>query len=76
MTTATSTNISGIETQPVHSHTDEPQAPRRYIYCVIDSDASDSFGPLGIDGQSEVFAVPHNGISAVVSATSREKLEI
>jgi hypothetical protein len=31
---------------------------------------------MGIDGQSEVFAVPHNGIAAVVSATSREKLEI
>jgi hypothetical protein len=76
MTTATSTNISGIETQPVRSHTDELPAPRRYIYCVIDSDVPGSFGPMGIDGQSEVFAVPHNGIAAVVSDTSREKLEI
>ena len=76
MTTATSTNISGIETQPVRPHADETLAPRRYIYCVIDSDAPGSFGPMGIDGQSEVFAVPHNGIAAVVSATAHEKLEI
>ena len=76
MTTATSTDTPRIEAEPARSTTDEPRAPRRYIYCVIDSDVPDSFGPMGIDGQSEVFAVPHNGIAAVVSATSREKLEI
>ena len=76
MTTATSTNVSGIETQPVRSHTDEPRAPRRYIYCVIDGDVPGSFGPMGIDGQSEVFAVSHDGMAAVVSDTAREKLEI
>ena len=76
MTTATLTDTPRIEAEPVCSTTDEPRAPRRYIYCVIDSDVPGSFVPMGIDGQSEVFAVPHNGIAAVVSATSAEKLEI
>ena len=76
MTTATLTDTPRIEAEPACSTTDKPRAPRRYIYCVIDSDVPGSFGPTGIDGQSEVFAVPHNGIAAVVSATSREKLEI
>jgi hypothetical protein len=31
---------------------------------------------MGIEGNSEVFAVAHDGIAAVVSATSAEKLEI
>ncbi len=79
MTTATLTDTPRIEAEPACSTTDKPRAPRRYIYCVIDSDVPGSFGPFlqkGIDGQSEVFAVPHNGIAAVVSATAREKLEI
>jgi hypothetical protein len=79
MTTATLTDTPRIEAEPACSTTDKPRAPRRYIYCVIDSDVPGSFGPFlqkGIDGQSEVFAVPHNGIAAVVSATSRAKLEI
>jgi hypothetical protein len=79
MTTATLTDTPRIEAEPAHSTTDKPRAPRRYIYCVIDSDVPGSFGPFlqkGIDGQSEVFAVPHNGIAAVVSATARAKLEI
>ena len=76
MTTATLTDTPRIEAEPACSTTDKPQAPRRYIYCVIDSDVPGGFGPMGIDGQSEVFAVPHNGIAAVVSATAHEKLEI
>jgi hypothetical protein len=79
MTTATLIDTPRIEAEPACSTTDKPQAPRRYIYCVIDSDVPGSFGPFlqkGIDGQSEVFAVPHNGIAAVVSATARAKLEI
>jgi len=79
MTTATLIDTPRIEAEPARSTTDKPRAPRRYIYCVIDSDVPGSFGPFlqkGIDGQSEVFAVPHNGIAAVVSATAREKLEI
>lgn len=76
MTTATLSDKSRIEAEAGRSATDQPQAPRRYIYCIIDCDASGGFGPMGIDGQPEVFTVPHNGIAAVVSATSREKLEI
>jgi hypothetical protein len=76
MTSATSTKITGMETRAVPSPLDQSRAPRRYIYCVIDGDASASLGLVGIDGQSEVFAVPHHGIAAVVSATTQEKLEI
>jgi hypothetical protein len=69
-------NATETQTQPAAPPPSQPQALRRYIYCVIDSDAADSFGPLGIEGKSEVFAVPHNGMAAVVSATAQEKLEI
>jgi hypothetical protein len=51
-------------------------APRRYLYCLVDCDAADAFGPLVTDGNAEVFAVAHNGMAAVVGATSLEKLEI
>jgi hypothetical protein len=76
MTTATLTNASRIEAEPGRSPRDELRAPRRYIYCIIDCDAPASFGPTGLDGNSEVFAVPHEGLAVVVSATSAEKLEI
>jgi hypothetical protein len=55
---------------------DQPRSPRRYIYCLVDCDAPAGFGPIGIEGNSEVSAVAHDGIAAVVSATSEEKLEI
>jgi hypothetical protein len=76
MTTATLTNTSRIEAEPARFPTAELRAPRRYIYCVIDCDAPAGFGQVGIDGNSEVFAVAHDGIAAVVSDTSAEKLEI
>ena len=51
--------------------------PRRYIYCIIDCDKPDSFGPIGIGaGHPEVFAAQHGGIGAVISCTDRERFEI
>jgi len=75
--------------QPACSPADQPRSPRRYIYCLVDCDAPAGlgspppyiaagcpFGPMGIEGNSEVFAVAHDSVAAVVSATSAEKLEI
>jgi len=76
MTTAMLTSVSHVEVQPACSPADQPRSPRRYIYCLVDCDAPAGFGPTGIEGNSEVFAVAHDGIAAVVSATSAEKLEI
>jgi uncharacterized lipoprotein YehR (DUF1307 family) len=40
----------------------------KYIYCVIDSNQPQSFGPLGIGGRGdELYTVCFNDISAVVS---------
>jgi len=76
MTTAVLTNAPRIETQPDCSATEQPKALRRYIYCLVDCDAPAGLGPMGIEGNSEVSAVAHDGIAAVVSATSAEKLDI
>jgi hypothetical protein len=43
-------------------------APGKYIYCIIDSDAPELFGPIGAGGQqSEVHTIGLDGIGAVVS---------
>ena len=76
MTTAMSTNDSRVEARRACSPVDQPRSPRRYIYCLVDCDAPAGFGPMGIEGNSEVLTVAHDGIAAVVSATSAEKLEI
>ncbi len=76
MTTSMLTSVSRVEAQPACSPADQPKAPRRYIYCLVDCDAPAGFGPMGIEGNLEVFAVVHDGIAVVVSATSQEKLEI
>jgi hypothetical protein len=52
------------------------QGTRRYIYCIIDGDCPAGLGMPGIDGCSEVFAIPFEGTAALVSATDSEKLEI
>ncbi len=49
---------------------------RRYIYCIIDCPEPTSFGPMGIGNDAEVFALPYEGIAAVVSSTAIEKFEI
>jgi len=51
-------------------------APRRYIYCIIDCPEPTTFGPMGVGNDAEVFALPYEGIAAVVSSTAAEKLEI
>jgi len=76
MTTAMLANESRVEAQAACSATNEPKVLRRYIYCLVDCDAPAGFGPMGIEGNSEAFAVARDGIAAVVSATSSEKLEI
>jgi len=50
--------------------------PRRYIYCIIDSEEPTTFGPMGIGNDSQVFAMPYEGIAVVVSSTPTEKFEI
>jgi len=40
----------------------------KYIYCIIDSDQPQSFGPLGIGGRGdELHTICFNGIAALVS---------
>jgi hypothetical protein len=40
----------------------------KYIYCIIDSDRQQSFGPLGIGGRGdELYTICFNGIAALVS---------
>jgi len=40
----------------------------KYIYCIIDSDRRQSFGPLGIGGRGdELYTICFNGIAALVS---------
>jgi hypothetical protein len=49
-------------------------ATGRYIYCIIDSDVPELFGPIGVGGQgSEVRTVGLNGIGAVVSDSPVKK---
>ncbi|MFH0983701.1 MAG: GvpL/GvpF family gas vesicle protein [Planctomycetota bacterium] len=51
-------------------------ATRRYIYCIIDCPEPTTFGPMGVGNDAEVFALPYEGIAAVVSSTATEKFEI
>src|SRR4030042_6265154 len=40
----------------------------KYIYCIIDSDQPQSFGPLGIGGRGDqLHTICFNGIAALVS---------
>lgn len=49
----------------------------KYIYCIIESDREESFGPLGIGpGRDEVYAVCANGLAAVVSNSPIKKYAI
>ncbi len=43
------------------------KAQGKYIYGIINSGHEESFGYIGISACEEVYAFPHNGISAVVS---------
>ena len=46
----------------------------KYIYCIIDSDRQQSFGPLGIGGRGdELHTICFNGIAALVSDAPRVK---
>ena len=76
MTTATLTNAPLANAPSDGLPAEQTTATRRYIYCIVDSDAPGGFGQIGIDGSGEVFAVACDGTAAIVSATSAEKLEI
>ena len=40
----------------------------KYVYCIIETSAPRSFGPMGIGGRKdEVFTIHHKGLAAVVS---------
>ncbi len=73
MSTAPLTSEPRSEVEPERQN---DWGPCRYIYCIIDCDERASFGPMGIGNDSEVFAIPYEGIAAVVSLTPTEKFEI
>ena len=49
----------------------------KYIYCIIDSDQPQSFGPLGIGGRGDdLYTICFNDISAVVSNAPLKKYRV
>src|SRR5215211_5813247 len=47
-----------------------PAPEGKYVYCIIETKDSRSFGPIGIGGRGdEVYTVHHDGLAAVVSNT-------
>jgi hypothetical protein len=52
---------------------DEAAAPReqgKYVYCIIEADEPQTFGPLGIGGRGDqIYTIHHGGLAAVVSDT-------
>jgi hypothetical protein len=76
MATAPLTSEPCGEPAPAPSLADGPDVSRRYVYCVIDGEAPAGFGAIGVDDNAEVYALPHDGIAAVVSATASDKAEI
>jgi len=57
--------MSGTEQPPV-----EPVPEGKYVYCIIETSAPRSFGPMGIGGRGDdVYTVHHKGLAAVVSNT-------
>ena len=76
MTTAMLPTESLAEGKPAPDSAAGPQGARRYIYCVVDGEAPAGFGAIGVGGNADVFAVARDGLSAIVSATSAEKLDI
>ncbi|MBI4743333.1 MAG: GvpL/GvpF family gas vesicle protein [Actinobacteria bacterium] len=42
----------------------------KYIYCIIKSNRSQSFGPLGIGGKGDIYTICFNEIAAIVSDSS------
>lgn len=74
--TTTSPILCGTPTEANAPAASTEVPPRRFVYCVLDGPATENLGPLGVDGNAEVFAIPYQGTTALVSATSAEKLEI
>jgi hypothetical protein len=75
--TTTQTTIrarNALTTKPPASI--EPQGERQYLYCIVDTGEAVTLGPVGIGDGTQVLAVEHEGIAALVSATALDKLEI
>jgi hypothetical protein len=54
--------------------TGAPDSPGKYIYCITDSDAPESFGPVGVGGPNiAVYTIGHHGVGAVVSDSPVEE---
>src|SRR5205807_9206981 len=69
---APESNFSGKERMSAEiEHPTAAQTPEgKYVYCIIESKESRSFGPIGIGGRGdEVYTVHHDGLAAVVSNT-------
>ena len=62
---AASASEAGVERPPVRNP-DEG----KYVYCIIETDAPRSFGPIGIGGRGDdVYTIHYGDIAAVVSDT-------
>ncbi|HBU07999.1 MAG TPA: gas vesicle synthesis GvpLGvpF, partial [Candidatus Omnitrophica bacterium] len=49
----------------------------KYIYCIIELNQSQSFGPLGIGGRGdELYSICFNDIAAVVSNSPIKKYPV
>ncbi len=58
-----------ISTETEHPTT-PPTAEGKYVYCIIESKDTRSFGPMGIGGRGDdVYTVHYEGLAAVVSNT-------
>ncbi len=59
-----------LETEQSSTATATTSPEGKYVYCIIESSAPRSFGPMGIGGRGdEVYTVHHEGLAAVVSNT-------
>ncbi len=77
MSIATTTEPESAAKPSGQSHKAENQGRGRYVYCIIDCDNPESFGPIGVgDDLPEVFVIEHEGVGAVVSATPCDKYDI
>lgn len=74
--TTTQSRESQTQAQANGPATGVQQGTRRYIYCIVDCESPASLEQVGIEESADVFAVPHDGIAALVSVTAVEKLDI
>lgn len=77
MSIATTTEPESAAEPSGQSHECENQERGLYVYCIIDCDRPESFGPIGVgDDHPEVFVIEHEGVGAVVSCASCTKYDV